>query len=120
MKVIDRYIIGKFLGTLSFMLILLSIIVVVVDVQQKSPRIEGNGFKVSYFLINYYPYWAIYLIITFMSILIFISVILFVNSDITTRELARYYIYAHHKGLKSLYYTRNKLLSVEECTSCSI
>ena len=51
MKVIDRYIIGKFLGTLSFMLILLSIIVVVVDVQQKSPRIEGNGFKVSYFLI---------------------------------------------------------------------
>ena len=49
-----------------------------------------------------------------------ISVILFVNSDVTTRELARYYIYAHHKGLKSLYYTRNKLLSVEECTSCSI
>ena len=49
-----------------------------------------------------------------------ISVILYVNSDITTRELARYYIYAHHKGLKSLYYTRNKLLSVEECTSCSI
>ena len=49
-----------------------------------------------------------------------ISVILYVNSDITTRELARYYIYAHHKGLKSLYYTRNKLLSVEECTSCAI
>ena len=49
-----------------------------------------------------------------------ISVILYVNSDVTTRELARYYIYAHHKGLKSLYYTRNKLLSVEECTSCSI
>ncbi|MBF0710400.1 MULTISPECIES: class 1b ribonucleoside-diphosphate reductase subunit alpha [unclassified Gemella] len=49
-----------------------------------------------------------------------ISIILFVNSDISTRELARYYVYAHHKGLKSLYYTRNKLLSVEECTSCSI
>lgn len=49
-----------------------------------------------------------------------ISVILFVNSDVTTRELAKYYIYAHHKGLKSLYYTRNKLLSVEECTSCAI
>lgn len=49
-----------------------------------------------------------------------ISTILYVNSDISTRELARLYIYAHHKGLKSLYYTRNKLLSVEECTSCSI
>ncbi|QLK85512.1 class 1b ribonucleoside-diphosphate reductase subunit alpha [Staphylococcus sp. 17KM0847] len=49
-----------------------------------------------------------------------ISTILYVNSDISTRELARLYVYAHHKGLKSLYYTRNKLLSVEECTSCSV
>src|SRR5699024_2221417 len=49
-----------------------------------------------------------------------ISTILYVNSEISTRELARLYIYAHHKGLKSLYYTRNKLLSVEECTSCSV
>lgn len=49
-----------------------------------------------------------------------ISTILYVNSSISTRELARLYAYAHHKGLKSLYYTRNKLLSVEECTSCSI
>lgn len=49
-----------------------------------------------------------------------ISTILYVNSTISTRELARLYAYAHHKGLKSLYYTRNKLISVEECTSCSI
>ncbi|HDG6386554.1 TPA: class 1b ribonucleoside-diphosphate reductase subunit alpha [Staphylococcus aureus] len=49
-----------------------------------------------------------------------ISTILYVNSEISTRELARLYVYAHYKGLKSLYYTRNKLLSVEECTSCSI
>lgn len=49
-----------------------------------------------------------------------ISTILYVNSEISTRELSRLYVYAHHKGLKSLYYTRNKLLSVEECTSCAI
>lgn len=49
-----------------------------------------------------------------------ISTILYVNSNISTRELARLYVYAHHKGLKSLYYTRNKLLSVEECTSCAV
>ena len=49
-----------------------------------------------------------------------ISTILYLNSEISTRELSRLYVYAHHKGLKSLYYTRNKLLSVEECTSCSI
>lgn len=49
-----------------------------------------------------------------------ISTVLYVNSSISTRQLASLYAYAHHKGLKSLYYTRNKLLSVEECTSCSI
>ncbi|MEJ7489828.1 class 1b ribonucleoside-diphosphate reductase subunit alpha [Staphylococcus pettenkoferi] len=49
-----------------------------------------------------------------------ISTILYVNSEVSTRELSRLYVYAHHKGLKSLYYTRNKLLSVEECTSCSV
>lgn len=49
-----------------------------------------------------------------------ISTILYVNSDISTRELARLYVYAHKKGLKSLYYTRNRLLKPEDCTSCSV
>lgn len=49
-----------------------------------------------------------------------ISTVLHVNSDVTTRQLARCYLYAAHKGLKSLYYTRTKKLSVEECATCSI
>ncbi|WP_028594701.1 class 1b ribonucleoside-diphosphate reductase subunit alpha [Paenibacillus assamensis] len=49
-----------------------------------------------------------------------ISTVLHVNSDVTTRQLARYYIYAAKKGLKSLYYTRTNRLSVEECISCSV
>jgi ribonucleoside-diphosphate reductase alpha chain len=49
-----------------------------------------------------------------------ISTILFVDSNTSTRELARYYVYANEKGLKSLYYTRTKALSVEECTSCAV
>ncbi len=49
-----------------------------------------------------------------------VSTILHVNSDISTRQLARYYIYAAKKGLKSLYYTRTNHLSVEECVSCSV
>ena len=87
MKIIDRYIIKKFFGTLGFMLLLLSIIVVVIDVQQKAPRIESNGFEVSYFLINYYPFWMIYLIITFMSILVFISVIFFTSRMANNTEI---------------------------------
>lgn len=49
-----------------------------------------------------------------------ISTVLHVNSNISTRELARYYIYAAKKGLKSLYYTRTKHLTVEECISCAV
>jgi ribonucleoside-diphosphate reductase alpha chain len=49
-----------------------------------------------------------------------ISTILYVNSDISTRELARYYIYANKKGLKSLYYTRTRHTTVEDCLSCSV
>ncbi len=53
-----------------------------------------------------------------------ISCTLFVNSDIPTNTLGRYYAYANKKGLKSLYYTRIKKQSVEdgslECISCSV
>lgn len=49
-----------------------------------------------------------------------ISTVLYVTSETSTRELARLYIYAAKKGLKSLYYTRTKSLSVEECLSCSV
>lgn len=49
-----------------------------------------------------------------------ISCTLFVNSDISTRELAKYYVYAEHKGLKSLYYTRTKKRAIDDCISCSI
>jgi len=49
-----------------------------------------------------------------------VSTVLHVNSDVTTRQLARYYLYAAHIGLKSLYYTRTNRLSVEECLSCAV
>ena len=49
-----------------------------------------------------------------------ISTVLHVNSDVTTRELARYYLYAARKGLKSLYYTRTNILSVDNCISCAV
>ncbi|MBJ6361565.1 class 1b ribonucleoside-diphosphate reductase subunit alpha [Paenibacillus sp. GCM10012307] len=49
-----------------------------------------------------------------------ISTVLHVNSNVTTRELARYYLYAAKLGLKSLYYTRTNRLSVEECISCAV
>jgi ribonucleoside-diphosphate reductase alpha chain len=50
-----------------------------------------------------------------------ISTTLFVTDDKTTRDIARLYIYAYKKGLKSLYYTRTKMTREnEECLSCSV
>ena len=50
-----------------------------------------------------------------------ISTTLFVTDDKTTRDIARYYIYAYKKGLKSLYYTRTKMTRENnECLSCSV
>lgn len=47
-----------------------------------------------------------------------ISTILYVDSSISTKDLAKLYIYANRKGLKALYYTRTKNLKIEECESC--
>ena len=50
-----------------------------------------------------------------------ISTTLFVTDDKTTRDIARYYIYAYKRGLKSLYYTRTKMTrDTNECLMCSI
>lgn len=49
-----------------------------------------------------------------------ISTILYNSSSDTTRDLAKLYIYAHRMGLKSLYYTRTRKATIEECLSCSV
>ncbi len=47
-----------------------------------------------------------------------ISTILFVDSDMSTKDLAKLYLHAYKSDLKSLYYTRTKNKKVEECESC--
>ena len=49
-----------------------------------------------------------------------ISSTMFVNSGTSTRELVKIYMYAHHKGLKSLYYTRTNNTKTEDCIACSV
>jgi len=49
-----------------------------------------------------------------------ISTILYVTNEVSTRELSRLYLYAHNKGLKSLYYTRTKNLTIDECVACAV
>ncbi len=87
----DIYVLKKFFGTLSFMLILLSSVVLIIDVQSKKPRIvDENKMELSLFLTQYYPYWILYLIMTFMAILVFISIIFFTSRLANNTEIVAY------------------------------
>lgn len=48
-----------------------------------------------------------------------ISCILHTKSEHNTRDLAKYFIYAYKKQLKSLYYTRTRKSNITDCISCS-
>lgn len=55
-----------------------------------------------------------------------ISTTLFITDEITTNEWIQLALYAHHRGLKSLYYSKNKLIKTkvdfsnfEECIACT-
>lgn len=49
-----------------------------------------------------------------------ISMTLYVTNNWTTENLAKIYIYAWMRGIKSVYYVRQRLQSLEDCVSCSI
>ncbi|MFF2329772.1 class 1b ribonucleoside-diphosphate reductase subunit alpha [Streptomyces sp. NPDC058103] len=49
-----------------------------------------------------------------------ISFTLFMKDTMTTRDLNRIDLYAHHKGIKTLYYARTKDTTQEGCLSCVV
>ncbi len=49
-----------------------------------------------------------------------ISFTLFLKDTMTTRDLNRIDLYAHHKGIKTLYYARTKDTGQEGCLSCTV
>ncbi len=49
-----------------------------------------------------------------------ISFTLFLNDQMTTRDLTKIDLYAHHKGIKTLYYARTKDTSQDACISCVV
>ena len=49
-----------------------------------------------------------------------ISMTLYVTDRWTTAQLAKVYIYAWMRGIKTVYYVRQRLQTLEECVSCSI
>lgn len=79
MKIFDKYIVKNFVSTFFFMVIILSTIAVVIDLSQKLERIENNGSTPLAAMIHFYPFWAIWLVNTFLPVAVFISVIFFTS-----------------------------------------
>ncbi|MGV0920501.1 LptF/LptG family permease [Empedobacter falsenii] len=79
MKIIDKYIIRNFIGTFIFMVLILSTIAVIVDLSQKLGRINDSGSTAFSALTQFYPYWSIWIINTFLPIAVFITVIYFTS-----------------------------------------
>lgn len=49
-----------------------------------------------------------------------ISMTLYVTDHWNTEQLAKVYIYAWTKGIKSVYYVRQRLQTIEECVACQV
>ena len=79
MKIFDKYISRNFISTFFFMVIILSTIAVVIDLSQKLGRIEDNGSTPLAALMQFYPFWAVWLVNTFLPVAVFISVIYFTS-----------------------------------------
>lgn len=69
------------------MVLILSTIAVVIDLSQKLGRIEDNGSTPMAALIQFYPYWAVWLVNTFLPVAVFISVIYFTSRLTSQTEI---------------------------------
>lgn len=49
-----------------------------------------------------------------------ISFTLFLKDTMTTRDVNRIDLYAHHKGVKTIYYARTKDTTADDCLSCVV
>ena len=49
-----------------------------------------------------------------------ISMTLYIKDTWNTEELAKLYIYAWLKGIKSVYYVRQRMQTIDECVACSV
>ena len=79
LKRIDTYLIGKFLGTYFFSIILIISVAVVFDYNDNIDKLTQNGAPWQEILI-YYLNWMPYYANLFSALFVFISVIFFIRS----------------------------------------
>lgn len=87
MKLIDRYIIGKFLGTFFFSLLLIILIVVVFDISEKIEDFVGREAPLKAIVFDYYFNFIPWIINLFSPLFTFIAVIFFTSRMATRTEI---------------------------------
>jgi lipopolysaccharide export system permease protein len=87
MKLIDKYIIGKFLGTFFFSLLLIILIVVVFDISEKIEDFVGKQAPLKAIIFDYYFNFIPFFINLFSPLFTFIAVIFFTSRMATRTEI---------------------------------
>ncbi len=87
LKIIDLYIIGKFLGTFFFSIIIILSIAVVFDFSEKIDDFIENGAPFSEVVFDYYANFIPYFAVLFSSLFTFISVIFFTSKMAYSTEV---------------------------------
>ena len=80
MKIIDAYILKKFLTTFFFTLLILIPIAVAIDIAEKVDKFLNSDTLTLFEIVNdYYKNFIIYYLNTFMPLAVFIAVIVFTS-----------------------------------------
>lgn len=87
LKLIDRYIIGKFLGTFFFSLLLIILIVVVFDISEKIEDFLGKEAPLKAIIFDYYFNFIPWIINLFSPLFTFIAVIFFTSRMASRTEI---------------------------------
>lgn len=69
------------------MVMILSVIILLIDLNEKYSRITDNGYTVGYAIKEYFPYFLLWIVNTFSGILVFITVIFFTSQITNNTEV---------------------------------
>jgi len=87
MKIIDKYIIKKFLGTFFYAISLLIVIVIIIDISEKIDNFINNNVPFKAIVLDYYINFIPYFINLFIYLFTFISVIFFTSKMAANTEI---------------------------------
>lgn len=87
MRILDRYIIRKFLGTFFFIITLLVIIIIVFDISEKFDEFLKNEAPISAIVFQYYVNFVPFFVNQFAALFTFIAVIWFTSRMAANTEI---------------------------------